>query len=257
MTEVIVKSETVEPSLIEQAKAAGIDVGKIDPTRNDQQADPKPPPKADDEDESVKDDDAADEADEDLDDEDDGSDDDADDTDEELAKKAADKAGIDLKEVTERYYANGEKLSEDDYKALEKANYPRNLVDQFIEGRKAIVEAQRQTVFATVGGEGRYNNIIKWAADNLSDKEIEAYNKAVNSNNMEDVLMAVKGLKARYSENRSVPPQRKVAGKSTAPKQSVYTNITDLKADMSNPRYASDPAFRAKVEQKLARSSIL
>ena len=59
MTEVIVKSETVEPSLIEQAKAAGIDVGKIDPTRNDQQADPKPPPKADDEDESVKDDDAA------------------------------------------------------------------------------------------------------------------------------------------------------------------------------------------------------
>ena len=30
-----------------------------------------------------------------------------------------------------------------------------------------------------------------------------------------------------------------------------------MKADMKNPRYATDPAFRKEVEQKLSRSNIL
>lgn len=258
MAEVIIKDTTSEPSLIEQAKAAGIDVGKIDPTSTAQTAEAKaadPIPEDEDPDnvgvEAADEDDASDDRDVDVDAED-LSDEEAKDE----AEDATKKAGLDLNEVTERYYANGEKLDEKDYEALEKANYPRNLVDQFIEGRKAVVEAQRQTVFATVGGEKVYTTITNWARDNLSDKEIAAYNNAVNSNNMEDVLMAVKGLKARYSENRSIPPQRRVEGRNS-PAASVYTSLTDLKTDMSNPRYANDPVFRSKVEAKLARSNIL
>lgn len=261
MAEVIIKGDTSEPSLIDQAKAAGIDVGNIDPTRTGQVADTKPTePIPDEEDPDRVDTEEGD--DEVTDDTTDDSDVDTDAeelSDEEAKDEAEDatkKAGLDLNEVVERYYANGEQLDEKDYEALEKANYPKALVDQFIEGRKAVVEAQRQTVFATVGGEKVYTNITNWARDNLSEKEIAAYNTAVNSNNMDDVLMAVKGLKARYSEGRSVPPQKRVAGRSS-PAPSVYTSLTDLKADMANPRYSSDPVFRSKVEAKLARSNIL
>ena len=254
--QVTIKADTAEPSLEEQAKAAGIDMGKIDPTALSQQADPKPVEAIPAEEDPDLVGNAETEDDGEVSDEEvelaveDG------DAAQEAAEEATEKAGLDLRDVVNRYYENGEKLDEKDYEQLAAANYPRDLVDQFIEGRKAVVEAQRQTVFSSVGGEKTYTDMMSWAASTLSDKEIAAYNTAVNSNNMEEVLLAAKGLKARFESGRSVAPQRKVAGR-TVQAPTVYTSLADLKSDMSNPRYSQDPAFRAKVEAKLARSSIL
>jgi hypothetical protein len=33
--------------------------------------------------------------------------------------------------------------------------------------------------------------------------------------------------------------------------------MAQVKTDMSNPKYANDPAFRKQVEEKLARSTII
>lgn len=246
-------ADDTNKSLEQEAAEKGIDIATIDQTANEQFAEPAPPPPAPTEEDPDAPD--PDEVDGEVDDEvepEDMTDDEA----QEQVEEAVEKAGLDLDDVVQRYYENGETLSDEDYQALEEANYPRHMVDQFIEGRKAVVELQRQTVFREVGGEASYTDMVSWAGDTLSADEIAAYNEAVNSNNMEEVLLAVKGLKARYDGTRSVAPQRKVTGRTT-PAPTVYNSLADLKADMANPRYNTDPVFRGKVEAKLARSSIL
>jgi hypothetical protein len=37
----------------------------------------------------------------------------------------------------------------------------------------------------------------------------------------------------------------------------VYESVAQMQKDMASPEYKNDPAFRAKVAQKLSRSNIL
>ena len=263
-------SKTVEPSLEEQARAAGIDIDGVDPTAQSQEAPKRPewlPPKFKTEAELAA---AYAELERKLGSQGQNPDENKDQgqeapkveepakeepSAEDQAREATEKAGINYDELSKEYYDNGETLSDQAYEKLEKAGIPRNLVDQFIQGQKAVVEAQRQTVFATVGGQAQYDAMTQWAAENLSEAEVAAYNAAVDNGDMNSVMMAVKGLQSRYEASVGLEPARRVTGK--AP-QTVnrYNSIAEMQEDMANPKYENDPAFRAMVERKLAASDI-
>lgn len=174
---------------------------------------------------------------------------------EEQARDAADKAGLNFDELSSKYWEKGE-LDETDYKALEKSGIPKAIVDQFIAGQEALLNATRTQVFSSVGGEDTYNNMTAWASDNLDKSEIDAYNRAVNSGDMNTAMMAVKGLHARYTAVEGFEPARAVKGAPKTGSSSVYRSIAELEKDMSNPKYKNDPAFRKDVETKLSRSDI-
>lgn len=175
---------------------------------------------------------------------------------EDEAKEAVENAGLNFDELSAKYWEKGA-LEDSDYETLEKAGIPRNLVDQFAAGQQAVIQLERQEAFNTVGGEENYTNMVKWAADSLSAQEIETYDKAVNGNDKNARLMAIKGLQARYEAKVGREPGRTVGGKTGTGSQEVYESIAQLQADMKDPRYFKDPAFIRKVEAKLARSNIL
>lgn len=272
-------AETAGPTLEESAKALGIDPAQVDSTATEQTAPEKPavpdfvPEKfrnAEDPLKAMADayaelekklskgekDKAPAERNEPEAEDETKTEDDPEKTAEEVAQEAADKAGLDLNQLSDKYWENGS-LEEGDYEALEKAGYPKHLVDQFIDGQKALVELQRQTVFAQVGGEENYGEMINWARDNFTEAEVAAFDKAVNGDDMNTVLMAVKGLKARYEAEAGFEPARTVTGGRNRGDGSVYESVAELQEDMRNPKYGADPAFRKRVEEKLARSSIL
>lgn len=256
---------TPNPSLEDQAKAAGIDIDSIDTTANSQEAPKRPawlPEKFKTEEEMAaayaelerklgsgkqNPDENTDQGQEDT--------VETTDTPEDQAREATKNAGIDYDQLSQEFYENGERLSDQAYEKLEKSGIPRNLVDQFIQGQKAIVEAQRQTVFAAVGGESSYTSMTQWAADTLPEAEVRAYNEAVESNDMNKVLMAVQGLRARYEASEGIEPTRRVTGKASVTAER-YTSIAEMERDMADPKYQSDPAWRAMVERKLSRSDI-
>lgn len=175
---------------------------------------------------------------------------------EEQAKEATEAAGLNLEELSDKYWENGA-LDEADYEAFAKAGIPKEYVDAFAEGQKAIAELATAKVHGEVGGEQVYQDMIDWAASSFSEAEIASYDKAVASDDMTDVMNAVKGLKARYEAANGAEPSRTVTGKGRATASDTYASIAELQADMSDPRYQKDPAFRAKVEGKLGRSDIL
>ena len=163
--------------------------------------------------------------------------------------------GLDLNTFSDEFSKNGA-LSPESYEALEKAGYPRNYVDQYIEGQKARGALYESEVKSVAGGEAQFAEMQEWARVNLSADEINAYNKAIDSGDSSQAKLAVAGIYQKFAANRPSEPNL-FKGSNSAPSSDVYESIAQMQKDMATPEYKLDPAFRAKVERKLARSNIL
>jgi len=172
----------------------------------------------------------------------------------EIAEKAVDNAGLDMSSLADEYAQNGQ-LADKSYEALEKSGIPREYVDQFIAGQKAIGEQQTNTVKNMVGGDEAYNEMAKWASDNMSEGEKKAYNTAVNSQDMDTVKLAVESLKAKYQTANGTEPNL-VQGKATPATEQGYASWAEVTQAMADPRYAKDPAYQAAVKTKISNSDL-
>ena len=146
-------------------------------------------------------------------------------------------------------------LSPDSYKELSKMGYPRSVVDQFIEGQKARMAVEETQILSEIGGKDEYTAMTEWAGKNMKQTEIEAYNRAVESGDLDSAMFAVKGLQARYKAASGAAEPRFVQGGKTAP--GGYDSVAQVVAAMSDKRYSTDPAYRAEVERKIGNSTVL
>ena len=78
---------------------------------------------------------------------------------------------------------------------------------------------------------------------------------AVNSPDKSTRDLAVRGLYAQYSAE-SGSGNNLVMGKGNEVSGTGYQSKEQMIADMKKPEYLTDPAFRAQVESKVARSNI-
>lgn len=162
---------------------------------------------------------------------------------------------LDFEAFAQEFYQNGG-LSDRAYDVLEENGIPRGVVDQYIQGQTAIMDNMRQTAFKTVGGEGEYANMIGWAANNLSEGEIDAFNANLNTNDFDQAMFAIQGLAARYRTEVGRMPNM-IQGQTNTPSAGAYQSLAEMTRDMADPKYASDPAYRQMVASKLKNSSIL
>lgn len=162
--------------------------------------------------------------------------------------------GLQLQEFSAEFAKNGE-LSEESYDKLTKAGFPKDLVDQFIEGQKARAAQFEADIKTEVGGTENYSQMIEWAKANLTPAEIQAYNDAVTSGSADKAKLAAMGLNAKFSKAVGKEPERMLGG-GKAGTSDVFESSAQVTEAMRDPKYKSDPAFRAKVQAKLARSSV-
>lgn len=172
------------------------------------------------------------------------------------ATKALSDKGLNINDFAAEWNQNGS-LSNESYEKLAKAGYDRNLVDQFIEGQKARAVQFESAVKTEVGGEERYNEMIAWAKGNLTPAEIDAYNRAVSSGSKEQAALAAVGLAAKYEKAVGSEPQRIIGGKGQPSSGDVFESVAQVTEAMKDPKYKSDPAYRQKVQEKLARSNVM
>lgn len=171
-----------------------------------------------------------------------------------IAEKAVESAGLNMDSLASEYNEKGE-LDAKSYEALEKAGIPKDYVNQFIEGQKAIADQQATSIKDMVGGADAYAEMSNWAADNMSEEEKTAYNTAVNSKDIETAKLAVVGLKAKFEKANGNEPNL-VEGKGTITGQDGYKSWAEVTAAMSDDRYQKDPAYQAMVQEKLANSDL-
>ena len=120
----------------------------------------------------------------------------------------------------------------------------------------ALQQSQVNDIMASVGGADQYTEMITWASQNLPAEEVNDFNAVTATNNPVAIKFAVQALSSKWkgAEGYEAPL---VTGKKAASKSKVFRSQAELSRAIADPRYSTDPAYRADVEEKLARSGDL
>ena len=171
-------------------------------------------------------------------------------------------AEIDFGAMNTRWQETGQ-LADEDYDQLQEAGFTRDMVDAYLSGLQykaaqdtALTVKEITSLKQEYGGEKGYSDMLEWAAENLSEDEIKGFNEIVTGNStMAAVRMAVSGLHAKYTAKAGVEPKL-IGGRAPKASTDKFESTAQLVEAMKDPRYGQDPAYRRKIEEKLARSSI-
>ena len=169
-----------------------------------------------------------------------------------------------INEASEEYYANDGTLSEETIERFSEMS-SQDLVNAYLEIQAKNPQAPQQTyelsesevntVQNAAGGEANYNRVVDWAAENLTDAAINAFDSVVDSGNTMAIQIAFAGLQAQYNEANGYEG-RMLQGKAPNRSGNAYRSQAELVAAMGDPRYDTDPAYRADVVERLEQSDI-
>lgn len=160
---------------------------------------------------------------------------------------------LDFEALEDEFDAHG-RLSEESYALLQAAGIPRRIIDNYIEGQAAAGEKITKEAHEIAGGEPRLRAALAWAAGNLSPEALAAYNEAVEAG-PERARFAVQGLCAAHRRATGEPPQL-TRGEAVPMSDGIFHSAQEVSQAIRDPRYKKDPAYRAKVAARLARSRI-
>ena len=117
-----------------------------------------------------------------------------------------------------------------------------------------LTDAEMNQVYNSAGGEAEYGRLTSWAAKNLSETKLDAFNDMIDRGNSTAIQIAVAGLRAEYEAQEGYEG-RMLTGKS-APVADGFRSQAEVVQAMSDPRYDRDEAYRQDVYDKLERSDI-
>jgi len=105
------------------------------------------------------------------------------------------------------------------------------------------------------GGEQQYEDMLKWAAGNLSKEDINSFDEVISLNNPNAAAFAVRVLSGIYKDAIGSEGELLTGGSSSEPAD-VFKSQAQVLEAMGDPRYDKDPAYRDEVMHKLERSNI-
>jgi len=169
-----------------------------------------------------------------------------------------------ISQASEEYYSNDNTLSPETIEKFSSMS-STDIVNAYMESIKNtpaqqqqevdIPDAQVNEIQNAVGGEKQYTNIVSWAANNLPEPTVLAYDNLVASGNVEAINLAMQGLKAQY-ENANGYEGRTLQGKAPKTSGETFRSQAELVAAMGDPRYDTDEAYRNDILKKLDQSDL-
>lgn len=145
-------------------------------------------------------------------------------------------------------------ITPEDIAAIEQAGLSKDQFKMMSEAQKAIQIKNNDALYSVVGGKESYESLKSFAVEHLSDDEIDMYNGALASGNMKMAEMAVLGLKAMSEKVRGKNPSLRLGSDDTGVDVMPYGDQQSLIKDLNSRQYRMDPAFRATVDNRRAKS---
>jgi hypothetical protein len=154
--------------------------------------------------------------------------------------------------------------SEETLEALQKMD-AADLAQMYLDYRSQVEEGGTETstlnegdveaLQGIVGGEESYGQMMAWAQESLSEQEINMYDAVMERGDPLACYFAVNALAFRFQEAQGYDGQM-LTGKAPASQAQGFRSQAELVRAMSDPRYDSDPAYRADVAAKLEASDL-
>lgn len=168
------------------------------------------------------------------------------------AEKAYDKT---VATASTEFSEKGE-LSDATFESLAKVGLSRDMVNDYIEGQKAIVTNLQTAAFGEFDGSSeKYEAAVKWAQENLTEDELQAIDVQVTSRSPGIIKQGAAALAAKYAAGADITPTTTVTGGGNGANSGAQFNSSaEMQTAMRDPRYKTDPAYRAEVSQKIANA---
>jgi len=161
---------------------------------------------------------------------------------------------VSMRDVEQEFLEDG-KVSKATYDAMEAKGISKDVIDGYLAGQQAIANQRVTKVHEAVGGEEKYGDMLKWASENWTSEEITAFDNTMKGVDDAAIMLAVRGLKAVYNEANPADPNLVTGESGKVAAGGSFESSAQMTEAMRDPRYATDPAYRKEVEQKLARST--
>jgi len=175
--------------------------------------------------------------------------------------------GVDLiTQASEEYFENDGAISEETMERFKEMS-SSELVEAYMAIRdrnpdidgggysEDLTDAEMNQVYNSAGGEAEYNNLTTWAAQNLDESKMDAFNDIIDRGNATSIQIAVAGLRAEY-ENQEGYEGRMLTGKAAKSSGDIFRSQAEVVQAMNDPKYDRDPAYRQDVYDKLERSNL-
>ena len=174
-------------------------------------------------------------------------------------------AGIELIQgASDEYYANEGQLSAETMEEFKNMS-SNDLVNAYMAIQENnpnadagyspdLTDAEMNQVYNSAGGEAEYNRLTSWAADNIPESKLDAFNSIIDRGNSTAIQIAVAGLRSEYEAQEGYEG-RMLTGKAVRTLDGFRSQAEVVEA-MNDPRYDRDPAYRQDIYDKLERSDL-
>ncbi|SHJ82513.1 capsid assembly protein [Propionispora hippei] len=174
---------------------------------------------------------------------------------EEDAKKDLAAKGVDFNAIAAEYEANGT-LSADTLSKLEKAGYPKSVVDAYIAGMEATAARFEAQVYEYAGGKEAFQQMTQFV-QGLGNEYVNAFNRVIETGDLTQIRIAIQGFKAQMTAKYGTA-NRTIMGKgNTTTGVQGFTSREEMVKAMSDPRYLRDPGYTREVQEKTMKSTFM
>lgn len=116
----------------------------------------------------------------------------------------------------------------------------------------------RDTMFQQAGGQDKYQQLMSWAGQNVSQQQADAYQAALDAGDEQAILSQLKSFQYDMMMARGYEP--KLTG-GRAPTQDIrgFESEAQVVEAMNDPRYSGsnpDPAYIRDIEKRMAVSKV-
>lgn len=167
----------------------------------------------------------------------------------EEASEVLESKGFDMQALSDEFQANGD-LTPETRAKLAKQGFTQEVVDNFIQGQQLIVQRTMEDIASVVGGVEQMQTVVEWARANLPADVKASYDK-IHDPVMIKVLL--KDLERQMNDSEGYLPQQLQGGAGES-RGNYFESMHEVEEAINDPRYSQDPAYRAKVAQKLTAS---
>ena len=170
---------------------------------------------------------------------------------------------VDMLAAASEEYAEAGEMSQETFDALSEMS-SEELLNAYVAMQANAAPAQQTAdlsdsdvsdLKAAVGGEQAYDQITGWAAESLSDAELDAFNATIENGSKAQIQMIMAGLQARYQAENGYEG-RQLQGKPPSSSGDAFRSQAEVVEAINDPRYDRDPAYRNDVLMRLERSDI-
>ena len=139
----------------------------------------------------------------------------------------------------------------------------RELAQMYLQDRAAnpvepapeFTEDSIKDLKGIVGGDEAYKDMMGWATQNLSEKEVKMYDAVMDKGDPLAAFFAVQSLTYRFNDAKGVDGEM-LQGKAPKSTGDTFKSQAQVVKAMSDPQYDKDPAYRQAIYDKLERSNL-